>query len=106
MQILHTLGARDLVFFGLGPMGCIPLQRVMTSSGDCKENTNQLAINFNKAANKLMEDLSNTLPNATFKFGDAYDVVQDVINNPEEHGAPTNPTICFKNGRSTFLTKY
>ncbi|KAL0335626.1 UNVERIFIED_CONTAM: GDSL esterase/lipase [Sesamum radiatum] len=33
LTILHGLGARKLMVFGLGPMGCIPLQRVLSSSG-------------------------------------------------------------------------
>lgn len=72
--------------FGLGPMGCIPLQRVLSTSGDCQDRTNKLALSFNKASSKLLIDLSNNLPNASFKFGDAYDVVNDVITNPSRYG--------------------
>lgn len=67
-------------------MGCIPLQRFLTTSGECQEKTNQLALGFNQKASQVMQDLSATLPNATFRFGDAYDVVQDVINNPHRYG--------------------
>lgn len=76
--------------FGLGPMGCIPLQRVMSSSGECQDNTNRLALSFNQAASKRVTDLSNNLPNASFKFGDAYDVVNDVITNPGKYGELTS----------------
>ncbi|MQM00708.1 hypothetical protein Taro_033451, partial [Colocasia esculenta] len=86
LTVLHSLGARKLTFFGLGPMGCIPLQRFLTSSGECQESTNKLALGFNKKATKLLQNLSRTLPNATFRFGDAYDVVQDVIDNPVKYG--------------------
>lgn len=72
--------------FGLGPMGCIPLQRVLSTSGECQEKTNTLALNFNKAGAKLMDDLSAKLPNASYKFGDAYDVVNNVITNPSKYG--------------------
>lgn len=72
--------------FGLGPMGCIPLQRVLSTSGDCRERTNKLAISFNKAASQLLQDLGSRLPNASYKFGDAYDVVSDVISNPSKYG--------------------
>lgn len=86
MQLLHSLGARQLTFFGLGPMGCIPLQRILTSSGGCQESTNKLALGFNKAATELLGNLSNTLPNATFRFGDAYDSFQDLIDRPYMYG--------------------
>lgn len=72
--------------FGLGPMGCIPLQRVLSTTGNCQEKANKLALSFNQASAKLVEDLSNKLPNATFRFGDAYDVVNNVITNPGKYG--------------------
>lgn len=86
IQILHGLGARELMLFGLGPMGCIPLQRVLSTTGECQERTNNLAMSFNRAANDMVNQLSGNLPNASFKFGDAYDVVNDVITNPQKYG--------------------
>lgn len=72
--------------FGLGPMGCIPLQRVLSTSGECQDRTNNLAISFNKATTKLVVDLGKQLPNSSYRFGDAYDVVNDVITNPNKYG--------------------
>lgn len=72
--------------FGLGPMGCIPLQRVLSTSGNCQEKTNNLALSFNKATSKLIYDLGKELPNSSYRFGDAYDVVQNVISNPSNYG--------------------
>ncbi|MCI19623.1 GDSL esterase/lipase, partial [Trifolium medium] len=82
LKVLHGLGARELMVFGLGPMGCIPLQRVLSTSGDCQQKTNKLALSFNKASSKVVNDLGKQLPNASYRFGDAYDVVNDVISNP------------------------
>lgn len=72
--------------FGLGPMGCIPLQRVLSTSGQCQERANKLAVSFNKAANQSLGSLDSRLPNASFMFGDAYDVVNNVIQNPNKFG--------------------
>ena len=72
--------------FGLGPMGCIPLQRVLSTSGGCRERANKLALSFNKATNNVIDDLNTQLPNSRYKFGDAYDVVDDVIRNPTKYG--------------------
>lgn len=90
IQLLHSLGARQLMVFGLGPMGCIPLQRVLSVSGDCQEKSNNLALAFNKAATKLLDNLSSSLPNASYRFGDAYDVVNNVISNPSQYGTLTS----------------
>ncbi|KAM1340376.1 hypothetical protein ACFX2H_038780 [Malus domestica] len=97
-QLLHSLGARQLIVFGLGPMGCIPLQRVLSTSNGCQEKSNKLALSFNKAGSKLMEDLSSKLPNATYRFGDAYDVVNDVITNPIQYGFTNADSPCCSFG--------
>ncbi|CAN1839654.1 GDSL esterase/lipase At1g74460 [Linum perenne] len=97
--LLHSLGARQLMVFGLGPMGCIPLQRVLSSSGECQERTNKLALSFNKATNKLVTSLSSELANATFRFGDAYDVVNNLITNPRKYGFSNSDSPCCAMGR-------
>ena len=99
LRLLHALGARRLTFFGLGPMGCIPLQRYLTSSGGCQESTNKLARGFNARAAALMARLSSSLPNATFRFGDAYDYFQDIIDRPYMHGFNNSRAPCCTLGR-------
>ncbi|XP_004299355.1 PREDICTED: GDSL esterase/lipase At1g74460 [Fragaria vesca subsp. vesca] len=99
LQLLHALGARQLMVFGLGPMGCIPLQRVLSTSGDCVDRTNKLALSFNKAGSKLMDDLNAKLPNASYRFGDAYDVVNNVISNPSKYGFSNSDSPCCSFGR-------
>ncbi|XP_052179415.1 GDSL esterase/lipase At1g74460 [Diospyros lotus] len=99
LRILHGLGARQLMAFGLGPMGCIPLQRVLSTTGQCQEKTNKLALGFNQAASKLLSQLSSKLPNASFRFGEAYDVVNDVISNPQKYGFSNAEDPCCSFGR-------
>ncbi|KAA8542440.1 hypothetical protein F0562_023424 [Nyssa sinensis] len=91
--------ARKLMVFGLGPMGCIPLQRVLSTSGQCQEKTNKLALRFNQATSKLVNQLSSELPFASFEFGDAYDVVNDVITNPSKYGFDNAESPCCSFGR-------
>ncbi|KAL0384940.1 UNVERIFIED_CONTAM: GDSL esterase/lipase [Sesamum radiatum] len=99
LTILHGLGARKLMVFGLGPMGCIPLQRVLSTSGECQDRTNKLALSFNQAASQLVNELSSSLPNATFRFGDAYDVVNDIISNPNNYGFSNADSPCCSFGK-------
>lgn len=72
--------------FGLGPMGCIPLQRALSLDGKCQNKASNLAVRFNKAATTMLADLETKLPNASYKFGEAYDLVNDVITNPQKYG--------------------
>ncbi|KAJ4973075.1 hypothetical protein NE237_006249 [Protea cynaroides] len=99
LKQLHSLGARKLIVFGLAPMGCIPLQRVLSLTGKCQTRTNKLAVSFNTAAQKLIENLSENLPNASYRFGNAYDVVEDVINNPHKYGFNNSDSPCCSFGR-------
>lgn len=99
LKLLHGLGARKLTFFGLGPMGCIPLQRILSSSGGCQQSTNELALNFNKQASAAIQGLSASLPNATFQFGDAFDYFQDIINRPYKYGFNNSHAPCCTLGR-------
>ncbi|XP_031264064.1 GDSL esterase/lipase At1g74460-like [Pistacia vera] len=99
LKILHKLGARQLMVFGLGPMGCIPLQRVLSTDGSCQQRTNKLAISFNQAGSKLLDNLSTQLAKASFKFGDAYEVVNDVITNPQKYGFNNSDSPCCSFGR-------
>ncbi|XP_057723265.1 GDSL esterase/lipase At1g74460-like [Arachis stenosperma] len=94
LKLLHGLGARELMVFGLGPMGCIPLQRVLTTSGNCREKANKLALSFNKATSKVVDELGQQLPGAKYVFGDAYDVVYDVISNPMKYGFQNADSPC------------
>ncbi|XP_047331959.1 GDSL esterase/lipase At1g74460 [Impatiens glandulifera] len=100
LTILHGLGARNLMVFGLGPMGCIPLQRVLGNNGECQEKTNNLALKFNSATAKLIDGLNKQLTNASFKFGDAYDVVNDVISNPNKYGFKNSDSPCCSFGNN------
>ncbi|CAK9138116.1 unnamed protein product [Ilex paraguariensis] len=99
LTLLHSLGARQLMAFGLGPMGCIPLQRVLSTSNACQEKTNKLALSFNNAGNNLLNELSSSLSNASFKFGDAYDVVNQLIKNPYKYGFNNSDSPCCSFGR-------
>ncbi|ONK73852.1 uncharacterized protein A4U43_C03F240 [Asparagus officinalis] len=99
LRVLHTLGARQLTFLGLGPMGCIPLQRILTTTGNCQESTNKLSLAFNRAASQLLANLSSSLPNASYEFGDAYDFFQDLIVNPQAHGFNNSDAPCCSVGK-------
>ncbi|OMO69980.1 Lipase, GDSL [Corchorus capsularis] len=98
LQVLHSLGARKVMVFGLGPMGCIPLQRVLSTTGQCQQKANNLALSFNKAASKLIVNIGKQLPNSSFRFGDAYDVVDDVIRNPYKYGFNNSDSPCCSLG--------
>ncbi|GLJ26158.1 hypothetical protein SUGI_0501570 [Cryptomeria japonica] len=99
LTILHSLGARKLLFFGLGPLGCIPLQRIQTQDGSCKSDLNDMAVYFNKGGSKLIDDLNSQLPEAKFQFGDGFDFFTKLIQNPQQYGFNNSDAPCCTVGR-------
>lgn len=94
MQKLYQLGARKIVFHGLGPLGCIPSQRVKSKTGQCLKRVNEWVLEFNSKVDKLIDRLNKRLPNANFLFADTYQHVLDLINNPTTYGK--NSVVAYK----------
>ncbi|KAK9105944.1 hypothetical protein Scep_022788 [Stephania cephalantha] len=89
---LYNLGARKLVFTGIGPLGCIPSQRAKSKQGGCLLRVNQWVSQFNAQVQKLLLALNPGLPGTEFTFADTYPVVLDLIMNPHSYGN-TNTTV-------------
>lgn len=86
---LYGLGARKIVFDGLGPLGCIPSQRVKSRNGECLTLVNQYVKLFNSRVQKLLTSLDSQLSGSHFSFADSYSIVLDLIENPGKYGINT-----------------
>ncbi|PIN09776.1 Triacylglycerol lipase [Handroanthus impetiginosus] len=91
---LYQLGARKMVFHGLGPLGCIPSQRVKSSRRQCLSQVNQWVQQFNSKVNKLIANLNAHLPSSQLIFADTYQEVLDLIENPTAYGFKVSNTSC------------
>ncbi|KAJ8551700.1 hypothetical protein K7X08_021715 [Anisodus acutangulus] len=91
---LHQLGARKMVFHGLGPLGCIPSQRVKSTRGICLKQVNLWVQEFNSKVKKLVATLNKHLPYAQITFADTYPIVLDLIENPTAYGFKISNTSC------------
>ncbi|KAK4417074.1 GDSL esterase/lipase [Sesamum alatum] len=91
---LYQLGARKMVFHGLGPLGCIPSQRAKSSRGQCLAQVNLWVQQFNSKVKKLITTLNAHLPSSHFTFADTYDQVFDLIQNPTAYGFKVSNTSC------------
>ncbi|KAI9160070.1 hypothetical protein LWI28_004844 [Acer negundo] len=91
---LYELGARKMIFHGLGPLGCIPSQRVKSKRGECLKRVNQWVVEFNSKVKKLIISLNGRLPSAKFMFADTYQDVYDLIEKPEVYGFKVSNTSC------------
>ncbi|KAF7831107.1 GDSL esterase/lipase [Senna tora] len=91
---LYEVGARKMVFHGVGPLGCIPSQRVKSKKGQCLKRVNEWIMDFNSRVQKLIHTLNHRLPNAKLIFADTYPLVLDLINNPSTYGFKVSNTSC------------
>lgn len=94
LVMLHQLGARKIIFHGLGPLGCIPSQRVKSRRGVCLNQVNRWVQQFNAQVHNLVLKLNKHLPSAQFGFADTYQDVLNLINNPQAYGFKVSNTSC------------
>ena len=83
-----------MIFHGLGPLGCIPSQRVKSKTGQCLKKVNEWVVEFNSKVKKLIVSLNGRLPSAKFMFADTYQDVYDLIEEPEVYGFQVSNTSC------------
>ncbi|XP_021730498.1 GDSL esterase/lipase At4g16230-like [Chenopodium quinoa] len=99
---LYNMGARKIVVVNVGPIGCIPYERDTNPStgDDCVALPNQLAQSFNLRLKSLITELSNNLEGSKFVYGDAYNIVSDVLANYQSYGFENaNSACCYAGGR-------
>ncbi|KAE9606104.1 putative triacylglycerol lipase [Lupinus albus] len=105
LTILYQLGARKIIFNGLGPLGCIPSQRVKSKTGQCLKHVNEWIRQFNSKIQKLIKKLNRRLPNAKLIFADTYPLVLELINNPTAYGFKYIVLQCRHKYRRFMLAK-
>jgi phospholipase/lecithinase/hemolysin len=93
---LYDLGARHIWFSGLAPLGCIPSQRVLSDDGECLNDVNAYALQFNAAARNLLEGLNAKLPGARMSLSDCYSIVMELIDHPQKYGKPSRGHATFE----------
>lgn len=98
MQNLYNLGARKILMFEIGPLGCTPLVvSKMKPDDKCVEVVNSMVTMFNgKLYFKLM-DLTNSLKGLTFYLALTYRLLYDMVENPTRFGKAFFLQTIFKN---------
>lgn len=101
LQTAYGLGMRKFIISNMGPIGCAP--SVLSSesqAGECVQEANNYAINFNAALKPMLRSLQAELPNSVFLYANAFDVVKALVDNPLQYGF-TEPvtTACCGSGK-------
>ncbi|KAL8130426.1 hypothetical protein V2J09_019581 [Rumex salicifolius] len=72
LQTLYGLGARKVVVFGLGPLGCLPL---LNQTGKCSDDINNALQLFNTKVRSLVDEFNQNLTGAQYIFVDTMKIV-------------------------------
>lgn len=100
IEELYNLGARKISLGGLPPMGCLPLERAtrILFGGDCIEEYNNVARNFNIKLQDLVINLNKELPGIQVVFSNPYDMLLKIIQNPHSFGFESTAKACCASG--------
>ncbi|KAK9268713.1 hypothetical protein L1049_000474 [Liquidambar formosana] len=97
---LYQLGARKISLGGLPPMGCLPLERTtnLFSRSDCVAEYNNVAKDFNKKLQGLVEKLNKELAGIRLVFSNPYDILLEMIEKPSSFGFKYAAVACCATG--------
>ncbi|KAH9652056.1 GDSL esterase/lipase [Citrus sinensis] len=97
---LHRLGARNICLSGLPPMGCLPLERATNifSGGDCVQEYNDVAKKFNEKLQGMIMKVNKELAGIRLVFSNPYDILLDIIQNPNKFGFEDIAKACCGTG--------
>ncbi|KAI3971033.1 hypothetical protein MKX01_024680 [Papaver californicum] len=94
---LYEMDARKIVVANVGPVGCIPIERALYTTGDsCRSVMNDAAMLFNKKLKSLIMELNSNLVESKFVYVDSYRVLSDIFDNYQSYGFEDFKTGCIK----------
>ncbi|KAJ7947210.1 GDSL esterase/lipase family [Quillaja saponaria] len=102
LRNLYNYGARKMVLFGVGQIGCSPnaLAQNSPDGRTCVQRINSANQIFNGRLKSLVDQLNNQLTDARFIYIDSYGIFQDVINRPSSFGFRVTNAGCCGVGRN------
>ncbi|KAL3526640.1 hypothetical protein ACH5RR_011296 [Cinchona calisaya] len=107
LQRIYQMGARKILVFEVGPIGCIPsITRKFQHNGQCVEEINQMALIYNDHLITMLKSLRSKLPASQFILGRVHGLAYDAIKNPSTYGLQDTSNPCCKtwaNGTSACI---
>ena len=85
---IYKLGARRIVVFSLGPVGCVPARALLLGAptNRCYGKMNVMVKKYNKGLESLVNDIPIRHPGAIGAYGAVYDAVQRFRAIPSRYG--------------------
>ncbi|OIT03686.1 PREDICTED: GDSL esterase/lipase EXL3-like [Nicotiana attenuata] len=100
VQELYKLGARNIAFLGVPPLGCVPAQRTLAGGPTrmCAEEYNQASELANTKFSIAIDSLHKKFPQYKLVFIDVYNSILDCIVNPQKYGLEEVQKGCCGSG--------
>lgn len=87
LQDLYKLGARNIVVFEIGPLGCYPGSlKIFNPQTTCVDDINKMVSIFNTKLNRKVEELRPTLEGANIIIANVFKLIMDMIDKPSSYG--------------------
>ncbi|KAJ4833086.1 hypothetical protein Tsubulata_001062 [Turnera subulata] len=103
-QRLYNIGARKVVMYEIGPIGCVPsFAKRHEHNGTCHEEANQMAKDFNDKLHVMLQNLTTSLQGSIFVHNHAHWIGYDAVINPPKYGLVDTGNACcetWSNGTS------
>ncbi|EXB58276.1 GDSL esterase/lipase [Morus notabilis] len=102
LRILYNYGARKVVLYGIGQIGCSPNQLAQNSQDGktCVEKINSANRIFNARLKGVVDQFNNQFTDARFIYIDSYGIFQDIIASPSTYGFSNVNEGCCGVGRN------
>ncbi|KAK9050196.1 hypothetical protein SSX86_030836 [Deinandra increscens subsp. villosa] len=104
LTTLYNIGARKFGIISIPYIGCSPLMRVTIVGGNCSKTANDLAQQLNDKLENLLGNMTLYLKGMVYSFGNTYDKLVDLYENPERYNIKNVRDACCGLGRFNAMT--
>ncbi|XP_071696467.1 GDSL esterase/lipase At5g55050-like [Rutidosis leptorrhynchoides] len=94
LKTLYGLGARKVVVTGAAAIGCCPVQRKTSRTGECNVETNYWSNKYNDGLKIMLQELKSESVGLNFAYFDLYGAMIDLFRKAQNYGFTNIKEAC------------